>query len=137
PLACLCRSKKSISEILAWIESNSKGRRFVQIFSGRKAVVDSLLPAYLNAMERERWGMLRSKDPMHEMLALVAKTFDIRKAISRFGADTNTRFIVFATDSSIFSRFSRANGIKIITRYKLRLSVGAASEINSFLLMQK
>ena len=137
PLAFLCSSARSVNDMITWIEGNTNGEQFVQIFRHDEAIIDLLLPAYLNAVERYKWGMLRTKDLAHEMLALVARTFDMHKAISSFGADSNSEFIAFAAGGPIFEKFSKENSVKAIKEYKLALSEDAASEINSFLLMQK
>jgi len=124
PVAYLCSSSFSKDHLLGCAEkvNEQDGHEFVQLFRNKKGIAEKLLPAYLNALIRQRDSSMRSSSIAIETLLFVSGGMNIAKAISEFGINNANEFILFATSKKVADSFIKCSKSKIIKELKLSLA---------------
>jgi hypothetical protein len=124
PVAYLCSSSFSKDHLLGCAEkvNEQDGREFVQLFRNKKGIEEKLLPAYFNALIRQRDSSMRSSSIAIETLLFVSGSMNIAKAISEFGINDASEFILFATSKKVADSFIKCSKSKVIKGLKLSLA---------------
>jgi|GEM_PF-2037837 len=124
PVAYLCSSSFSKDHLLGCAEkvNEQEEHKFVQLFRNKKGIAEKLLPAYLNALIRQRDSSMRSSSIAIETLLFVSGGMNIAKAISEFGINNANEFILFATSKKVADSFIKCSKSKIIKELKLSLA---------------
>lgn len=136
PIICLASSNTEIPALVGFSKTLSKNDEFVLLLKDDERLVERLLPAYLNSSLRSMESNLKSKDASMETLLFAAGTLRTEKAIKEAGASDKSRFIVFATNRKVFSRFAKKARIKIVKEYKPSLDMKVAGEVASIALLE-
>jgi len=124
PVAYLCSSSFSKDHLLECAEKvkEQDGHGFVQLFRNKKGIEERLLPAYFNALIRQRDASMRSSSIAIETLLFVSGSMNIAKAISEFGINDANEFVLFATSKRVADSFIKCSKCKIINELKLSLA---------------
>ena len=124
PVAYLCNSSLSKDQLLECAEKvkEQDEHEFVQLFRNKKGIAEKLLPAYFNALIRQRDTLMRSSSIAIETLLFVSGSMNIAKAISEFGINNANEFILFATSKKVADSFIKCSKSKIIKELKLSLA---------------
>jgi hypothetical protein len=124
PVAYLCSSSLSKDQLLGCAQKLKKHEEheFVQLFRNKKGIVEKLLPAYFNALIRQRDTLMRSSSLAIETLLFVSGSMNIVKAIRAFGINDASEFILFATSKKVADSFIKCSKSKIIKELKLSLA---------------
>ena len=124
PIAYLCSSSFSKDHLLECAEKvkEQDEREFVQLFRNKKSIAEKLLPAYFNALIRQRDSSMRSSSIAIETLLFVSGSMNIAKAISEFGINNANEFILFATSKKVADSFIECSKCKVIKELKLSLA---------------
>jgi len=124
PVGYLCSSSFSKDQLLGCAEKVKKQEEheFVQLFRNKKGIAERLLPAYFNALIRQRDSSMRSSSIAVETLLFVSGSMNIAKAISEFGINDASEFILFATSKKVADSFIKYSKCKIIKKLKLSLA---------------
>jgi tRNA threonylcarbamoyladenosine modification (KEOPS) complex Cgi121 subunit len=129
PVAYLCSSSLDSKALLECsVKLSSKGI-FLQLLKNKPKIVERLLPAYLNALLRERDHMMRANSLSMELLLLASSSMNIKKAISEYGISTNKSFILFATDKKLARKFISTCSVKVIKELNLGLITSESSKV--------
>jgi len=124
PVAYLCSSSFSKDHLLGCAEKVKKHEEheFVQLFRNKKGIAERLLPAYFNALIRQRDSSMRSGSIAIETLLFVSGSMNIARAISEFGINNASEFVLFATSKKVADSFIKCSKCKIIKELKLSLA---------------
>ncbi len=126
PVAYVCESE-TVEESIKIADRLSGKHDFVLLLS-RSIDPAKLLPAYMNAAVRKHSGMGKASKPSMEMLLYVAGTPNIQEAIKKCGAHEQ-RFIAFSTSQSLFSKFKRQSGVKVIRQVPMSFDGPEAEKV--------
>ena len=129
PVLCACSSGKRMDELVEESRSMSGEREFLLLLDYDRDSAARVLPAYVNAIVRQRDGIARSKSARMEMLLLVSGTMNIGRAIREHGAKNPKNFLAFATSGALFRRFATKNKIEITKKIRLVMDEGAAGRV--------
>ncbi|MFP3215548.1 MAG: hypothetical protein RXR32_03320, partial [Candidatus Micrarchaeota archaeon] len=123
-VAYLCNSSLSKDQLLECAEKvkEQDEHEFVQLFRNKKGIAEKLLPAYFNALIRQRDALMRSSSIAIETLLFVSGSMNIAKAINEFGINDASEFILFATSKKVAGSFIKCSKSKIIKELKLSLA---------------
>jgi hypothetical protein len=124
PVAYLCSSSFSKDHLLGCAEKVKEHEEhgFVQLFRNKKGIEERLLPAYFNALIRQKDSSMRSGSIAIETLLFVSGSMNIAKAISDFGINDANEFILFATSKKVADSFIKCSKCKIVKELKLSLA---------------
>jgi len=125
PVAYLCNSSLSKDQLLECAEKvkeHEHEEEFVQLFRNKKGIAERLLPAYFNALIRQRDTLMRSSSIAIETLLFVSGSMNIAKAINEFGINNVSEFVLFATSKKVADSFIKCSKSKIIKELKLSLA---------------
>jgi len=124
PVAYLCSSSFSKDHLLGCAQKvkEHEEHEFVQLFRNKKGVAERLLPAYFNALIRQRDSSMRSGSIAVETLLFVSGSMNIAKAISEFGINDANEFVLFATSKKVADSFIKCSKCKVIKELKLSLA---------------
>ncbi|MDE1860895.1 MAG: hypothetical protein KGH72_04240 [Candidatus Micrarchaeota archaeon] len=128
-VAALCSSEGGLETMIEKSKRCSQGKSFVLLADYNEKLVRRLAPAYLNALLRHDDSSMRSSSIQIEMLLLLAGTMKINDAIRIAGAKKAERFIAFATDRGILSKFLKMTRSKIKKPLPLELYPDEAEEV--------
>jgi len=124
PVAYLCSSSFSKDHLLGCAEKvkREEENEFVQLFRNKKGIAERLLPAYFNALIRQRDSSMRSSSIAIETLLFVSGSMNIAKAIREFGVNNASEFVLFATSKKVADSFIKCSKCKIIKELELSLA---------------
>ncbi len=129
PVLCACRSDKGMEELLGKSRAASSEKQFLLLLDYDGTPKDRVLPAYMNALVRQKDRISRSRSVRMEMLLLVSGTMNIGRAIRERGAKDPKKFLAFATSEALLRRFAEKNGIEMGKRIRLTLDESAAGSV--------
>ena len=121
PVLYVCSSKKQMEELIAKSKEMSSGSEFVLLLDYGSMDAYRVLPAYVNALIRQKDGIARSNSTWMEMLLLVAGTMNIGKAIREHGAKNPAKFMAFATSEALLRKFAAGNGVRVSKKLSLTI----------------
>jgi len=125
PVAYLCSSSFSKDHLLGCAEKvkeHEHEEEFVQLFRNKKGIAERLLPAYFNALIRQKDSSMRSSSIAIETLLFVSGSMNIAKAIREFGINNASEFVLFATSKKVADSFIKCSKCKIIKELRLSLA---------------
>jgi tRNA threonylcarbamoyladenosine modification (KEOPS) complex Cgi121 subunit len=129
PVLCVCSSGKRMEELIGESKAMSGKQEFLLLLDYDRASAARVLPAYVNALIRQKDGIARSKSVWMEMLLLVSGTMNIGKAIREHGAKDSGRFLAFSTSESILRKFAEKNKVEMTKMIGLAMDEGVAGSV--------
>ena len=121
PVMCLCSSEKGIEPLVEASKRASSNTNLVLLLDYSERTISRALPAFINASIRFSEKIARSNSMQVEMLLLVSGTMNISKALRECGAKDPKKFLLFATNKSLLSKFIKTNKIKVTNQVELKL----------------
>lgn len=121
PVMYVCSSGKQMEELIGKSKELSGEEDFILLLDYNSTDAARVLPAYVNALIRQKDGIARSRSTWMEMLLLVAGTMNIGKAIKEHGAKNPERFLAFATSEGLIRRFAAKNGVRLSKKISLAI----------------
>ncbi len=137
PVAYLCSSSMEPKELIAHAAKISSKKCFVQLFADKPNLAVRLLPAYLNALLREKDCTMRSNSISMEFLLLASTSMNIKNAIRNYGISSSNKFILFATSEKIAKKFKDIGKVKVIKKLKLPLVTEEAAKVAAAELLEE
>ncbi|MGI0141866.1 MAG: hypothetical protein ACREBF_04440 [Candidatus Micrarchaeales archaeon] len=129
PRCYVCSSGLKVEELIGVANRLSKKDKFVQLFDYDQKTIGRLLPAYMNALIREKEKQMRSNSVSKEMLALVAGKMNISKAIEKCGIKGGKKFLLFISDENLLKKSKKELRISKMNSITLKFEYSEAGKV--------
>ncbi len=122
-------SDSNIQKLLELSNSFSDSDKFILLLENKEKIPGRIIPGYINAKLRQYEKSMRSSSLQKEVLLFIAGTMNIKNAIEKVGAKSESDFIVFGNSEKLLLEFIKLGKLKKVKKIDLSLDFKTAYEV--------